>query len=86
MILFVFTDNLWISSNSFLWTTGLKDPLFQVTVARGKTVVNITLTTLLNKTGHCRLTMPFVCPPNDNKSALEIAYSGKLYIFLCNYF
>ena len=78
IFLFVFTDNLWISSNSFLWTAGLKDPLFQVTVAREKTVVNITLTTLLNKTGHCRLTMPFVCTPNDNKSALEIAYSGKI--------
>ena len=71
-----FADNLWLTNNSFLWTAGLKEPLFRVVVTVGKNV-NLSLHTLLNKTGHCRLTMPFVYPPRDQSPALEIAYSGN---------
>ena len=62
---------LWLTNNSFLWTANLSKPLYEVKVSVTKGL--ITLKTLLNKSGHCRLTVGGI----TQEEATNIKYSGN---------
>ena len=70
---------LWLTNSSFLWTASLSKPLYEVKVSVTKGL--ITLKTLLNKSGHCRLTVGGL----TQEEATNIKYSGNKrakYFFL----
>ena len=75
---------LWLTNNSFLWTANLSKPLYEVKVSVTKGL--ITLKTLLNKSGHCRLTVGGITQEeatnikySGNKRARYFSFSKKMY-------
>ena len=69
-----FSDCLWIDNNSFVWSINLDKPLYRIRICPRS--LKITMEYLLHKTGHCRLTLPFVQKAADKTPAEKICYSG----------
>ena len=62
----------------FLWAATLHAPLLKYKIIRQRGKHFIEATTILNRAGHCRLTIP--CLKNNPTKAYEICYSGAIHI------